>query len=161
MVVWVYFIPSMTNGWWATAGEIWTILAWPQSLLKAWRQASPLLCLRKISFFRCSSGQSLCSRRFSPAPKSMSWDGSRGKWKFAGEFAPDLKYNCSSKCGEKLQITLKTLYIVLYLMFPSLWRWENLASFLLVVSLYVFFSFSGQIKVKLSSGSKNPGLLNQ
>lgn len=161
MVVWVYFIPSMTNGWWATAGEIRTILAWPQSLLKAWRQASPLLCLRKISSFRCSSGQSLCSRRFSPALKSMSWDGSRGKWSLLESLLQTWNTSRSSKCGEKLQITLKTLYIVLYLMFPSLWRWENLASFLLVVSLYVFFSFSGQIKVNLSSGSENPGLLNQ
>lgn len=64
--------------------------------------------------------------------------------------------------GEKIADTLKKLCVVLYLTFPSLWSWENSASCLLVVSLYfIFFSFSGQIKVNLSSDSKNPGLLNQ
>ena len=29
------------------------------------------------------------------------------------------------------------------------------------VAVFIFFSFSGQIKVNLSTGSKNPGLLNQ
>lgn len=78
------------------------------------------------------------------------------------EFSPDLKCNCrSKKMGGKLQILWKSFKLYSTWKFLLLWSWKNSASFLLAVSLYFFFSFSGQIKVNRSSDSKNPGLLNQ
>lgn len=78
------------------------------------------------------------------------------------DFAPDLKYNCKSKkMGRKIADTLRKLYVVLDAMFPSLWSWENLASFLLVVSLCLFLFFLRANKSKPQQWLQNPGLLNQ
>lgn len=49
---------------------------------------------------------------------------------------------------------VEVVFHATFLVLPSLWSWESWVSFLLLVLLCLYFSFSGQGKVNSSNDSK-------
>lgn len=88
-------------------------------------------------------------------PKSTAWDAQGRNGSLLESGALGLKYNCGNKrMIKEVADAVEVVLHATYLMLPSLWSWESSVSFLLLVLLCLYFSFSGQGKVNSSNDSK-------
>lgn len=88
-------------------------------------------------------------------PKSTAWDAQGRSGSLLESGAPGLKYNCGNKrMINEVADAVEVVFHATFLVLPSLWSWESWVSFLLLVLLCLYFSFSGQGKVNSSNDSK-------